>query len=308
MRKLVAVVAPVVLGLSAQAAFAAGDVTAVLAPRGELQITGDDLGNDVAVTRDPLTKEFVVEGRNGTTVNGAAEFRTTGVKTIRAAMNGGDDVLAVAAFRLTKNLFADLGAGNDTLTLYRVVLRGRLNVQGGDGDDTVSVEAASDLVGGGVINAGEGVNHVVVKDSTVRGRLRIVTGGGNDGVEILHCGFTDTASLSIRTGEGDDTVDYLGCTFQCPVETLTYGGHDGIGIMTSRFVKAVGMNTGEGDDDIEVERSTFDAKYYVSGGKGTNNMYVVKANLNLNGTNVAVGGTGHSGHWYWAFVIVHVFP
>jgi hypothetical protein len=308
MRALAALFAPLFVAAAASTAFAAGDVVATLSATGELDLTGDDLANDVAVTRDPTTKEFLVLGRNGTTVNGGTEFRTLGVKSIRAVMNGGDDVLAVAGLRLKKNLYADMGEGNNSLDLYHVIVGGRVNVYGGAGDDTIKVEAGCDLLGGGLANAGDGVNHVAVTDSTVRGRLRILTGGGDDLVEIHHDGFTSDASLSIRTGAGNDTVDYLGCTFQCPVETLTGAGTDTINIMTSRFERAVGMNTGDDDDNVEVERSTFDARFFVSGGHGTNNVYFVGINIGINGSNVTAGGAGHSGHWYWAFIIVHVFP
>ena len=308
MRASSALVAALLVGLASSAAFASGDVVATLLPSGELDLTGDDLANDVQVDRDVVTKEFVVLGRNGTTINGGTEFRTLGVKSIRAVMNGGDDVLAVAAFTLKKNFYADLGDGNNTLSLYHVICRGRVNVYGGAGNDTIKVEAGSDLLVGGLLQANDGTNHVAVTDSTVRGRLRILTGSGDDLVEMHHDGFTTDASLSIRTGAGNDVVDYLGCTFQCPVETLTSSGVDTINIMTSRFERAVGMNTGDDDDNVEVERSTFDARFYVSGGHGTNNVYFVGINIGVNGSNVTAGGAGHSGHWYWAFIIVHVFP
>jgi hypothetical protein len=308
MRAIGVLLASVVVGLAVQSAFADGDVVAVLSSKGELQLTGDDLANDVQVDKDPATKEIRVLGRNGTTINGVAEFRTTGVKSIRAVMNGGDDVLAIAGFRLKKNLYIDMGAGNNSVDIYHMVVLGRVTVYGGDGDDTVKIEAGSDLGGGGLVNAGDGANHVAVTDSYVRGPFRILTGSGNDLVEVHHCGFTTDASLSIRTGAGNDTVDYLGDTFQCPVETLTAGGTDTINIMTSQFEKAVGMNTGDDDDNVEVERSTFDAKFFISGGHGTNNVYLVGINLGPNGSNVTAGGFYHSGHWYIAWSIVHVFP
>jgi hypothetical protein len=308
MRALAALVVPLVVAITASAALASGNVLVALSTTGELQLTGDDLPNDVQVSRDSATKEFVVLGRNGTTVNGGGEFRTLGVKSIRAVMNGGDDVLAVAGLRLKKNFYAAMGDGNDTVDLYHVVVGGRTTVYGGLGDDTIKVEAGSDLLGGGLIQADDGANHVVVSDSFVRARFRILTGSGNDLVEIHHDGFTSDASLSIRTGAGNDTVDYLGCTFQCPVETLTSDGVDTINVMTSRFTRAVGMNTGNDDDDVEVERSTFDAKAFVSGGGGTNSVVFIGINFGPNGSNITAGGFYHNGHWTIAWAIVHVFP
>src|SRR5262245_42597350 len=116
-----------------------------LDPTGVLLLTGDDLANDVQIDRDPLTQEPVVLGRSGTTVNGAAEGRASGVRSIQAKLGAGDDVLAVGGFRLRGTFSADLGDGADALSLLRVNVRRRVVVLGGAGDDVVAVEGGSDL-------------------------------------------------------------------------------------------------------------------------------------------------------------------
>jgi hypothetical protein len=307
MRPLVAVISLLLGAFATSTALAAGDVT-VVAKKGELQLVGDDLADDVQIDRDPETKEIVVLGRNGTTINGGASYRAPAqaVRSIRATMNGGDDVLALGGLRLKRLLSADLGAGNDTLSLDHVVVAARVTVHGGDGDDAITVASGSDLRRGGVVSAEEGANHVAITDSYVRGPMRILTGGGDDLVEIHRDGFTEGASLSVRTGLGDDVVDYLGNTLQCPVETLTGGGGDTIHVKTSRFVKAVGMNGGDGDDDVNIERCTFVARFFISGGKGTNRAAVV-GTVTSSGGLVFAGGTGRSGNFYWSLIIVHVF-
>ncbi len=274
MRALVVLLAPLLCALAASSAFAAGDVNVVLARRGQLQLTGDELGNDLQIDRDPDTKEFVV--------------------------------LAFGGFNLKAGINADLGAGNDTLSLYNMVIVGRVIVHGGDGDDTITVAAGCDLRSGGYLGGDEGANHVAITDSYVRGPMRILTGSDADLVEIHRNGFTSKASLSVRTGSGDDVVDYLGNTFQCPVETLTSMGVDTLNVKTSRFVKAVGMNCGDGDDVVNIERCTFDARFFISGGAGTNKASAV-GGVFTNGGLLFAGGYGHSGHFYWAFIIINVF-
>lgn len=292
---------------TATRSFAAGDVT-VFADRGVLALTGDDLANDVQVDRDPATRELVLRGRNGTTLGGAAEVRIAGVKSIRAAFGAGDDVLALGGFALTGELSADLGDGSDTLSLYHVRVRRRLVVLGGAGDDTVTLDAASSLFRGGSVETADGNDHVRVADSFVHGRLRIVTGEGDDLVEVHRNGFTTYGSLLVRTGAGTDTVDVLGNTFQGPVKVETDEGQDAVWVTTSRFVREAVVKTGTEDDEIEIERSTFDAAFFVNGGSGTNGVFFVGIHINSNGSGVSAGGHGHSGNVWWAFVIVHVFP
>jgi hypothetical protein len=306
MRALAAVLASLFCAFAASSAFAAGDVNVVLWKKGELRLTGDDLANDLQIDRDPDTKEIVVLGRNGTTVNGGDSVRVLGVRSIRAAMNGGDDVLAFGGFNLKGFINVDLGDGNDTFSLYHVGVAGRVIVHGGDGDDTVTIEAGSDLKSGGYIGVNEGANHVAITDSYVRGSLRILSGSGADLVEIHRDGFTSKASLSVRTGSGDDVVDYLGNTFQCPVETLTENGVDTLNVKTSGFYKAVGMNCGDGDDVVNIERCTFNAKFFISGGKGTNKASAV-GGVFASGGLLFAGGFGHSGHFYWSFIVINVF-
>jgi hypothetical protein len=309
MRALAALAATLFVVLCASSAFALGDVNVVLAKKGELQLVGDDLANDVQITRDTVTKEFVVTGRNGTTVNGADSMRLVGVRSIRATLNGGDDVLAMGGFNLKGFINVDLGAGNNTISLYNMIVVGRVIVHGGDGDDTISVLAGCDLRGGGVIDAGEGVNHVAISDSYVRGPMKILAGGGGNLIEIHRDGFTSDASLTISTGSGDDTVDFLGNTFQCPVGVQTGYGVDTINVKTSGFSKAVGMNAGDGDDNVNIDRCTFNARFFISGGKGTNKAAVssVTGAAFSSGGLIFAGGVGHSGHFYWAFIVVNVF-
>lgn len=289
-------------------AFAAGDVVAVADATGALLLTGDDLANDLQVGRDPLTGEFVVLGRNGTTVGGAAEWRSADVRSIHAKLGGGDDVLDLGGIRLRGSLFADLGDGADTFGSVHVAVRRRTTVVGGPGDDVVSFEGGSDLRGGAAVTTGDGADVVRIADSIVRGRLRLLTGAGDDRIEIHRDGLTDRASLLVRTGDGADVVDLLGTTFQAGGRILTSSGADQVSMLTSRFRRDVSIDGGSDDDRIDVDRSTFDAELRVHGGSGTNRMFVVGVRLTSGSGGFTAGGSGSSDHFTWWFVIVHVFP
>ncbi len=88
------------LGTFLAPALAAGDVSATLLPGARLLVIGDAAANDLQVEKDGATGEFVVSGRGGTTINGAASFRVRGVKTLRNEMGEGDDVVALGGFAL----------------------------------------------------------------------------------------------------------------------------------------------------------------------------------------------------------------
>ena len=300
-------------------AYAAGDVQATVDTRGRLLLTGDALGNDVQIGKSGPDGQLVVIGRNGTTVNGAAQFAAAGVKSIRATMGDGDDVLAMGGFRLKKSLRVDLGAGDDTLTLLRNTIGRRATLLGGPGDDTILAEGGTSFQRGVRIGtdggdsavtalpavepgAGDGNDLVRIADSFVYGRMRVLTGGGADRVELHRDGFTDAASLVIRTGDGDDWVEMVSCTFQGHVRVLTADGEDVIYAVTSRFRRPVKLNTGPLDDEIELERSTFDASLRVHGGTGANAVIFIGVNIS------GAGGSGGNDKYSWRFVVVHFFP
>jgi hypothetical protein len=285
-------------------AFAAGDVAATLASGGRLEVMGDAAANDLQIEKNSITGEFVVLGRNGTTINGGAEFRAEGVKTLRIAMGEGNDLVALGGFGLKKGLRVDLGAGDDRLTTLRNTIKRRATILAGPGNDTLLLEGGTEFRRGVRINTDEGDDLVRLADSVVSGRLRLLTGDGDDRVELHRNGFTELASLVIRTGNGDDWVEAIGCTFQSHVKMQTNDGQDVVYVATSRFRKLAAFKTGKMDDEIELERSTFDAALRVNGGGGLNAVFFIS----INGAGAAGGGSGDGDKFYWRFVIVHILP
>jgi hypothetical protein len=83
---------------------------------GTLTVTGDAGADSIAIFGTANAGEFTIQGRGGTTVNGAASATIGGV---------------------TGDLVIQTGNGNDTVNLDHVYLAGSLWVQTDDGDDVV---------------------------------------------------------------------------------------------------------------------------------------------------------------------------
>jgi hypothetical protein len=288
-----------------RASGAEGDVVVSIDKTGALHLEGDDLANEVQIDRDPATREYVVRGRNGTTVNGAVEARLPDAPSISATLGAGDDVLVIGGFRIRKRLTVDLGDGADRLSVTNTVVRGSTSVVGGTGDDVVGFEGRCDLRAGVRVTTGDGADAVRFADSYVRGPLKILTGNDDDKVEVHRCGLTRPASLLVGSGEGDDLVDLVGITCQSGGRIVTAGGADRVSVVTTRFVHDLTIDAGADDDDVTVDRATFDEKFRIQGGEGTNRVFVGAGVIS--GGGVTAGGSGHSGNWYWWFVIIHVY-
>ena len=96
-----------------------GDVAVVIAPSGDVRITGDAADNQFEFVRDGNDGLYVL-GNNGTTVNGQLTFGL-GTSTIERRLiintRGGDDHVVVNDLRIEDDLKINTGAGDDLIVV-----------------------------------------------------------------------------------------------------------------------------------------------------------------------------------------------
>lgn len=223
----------------------AGDV-AVEIDDGFLKVTGDAFGNEVLVQQVDVQK-FRVTGLNGTTVNGLGqqEFVFNG-QDVEIGLKDGDDRLVMNDFNGRRidieRLAIDTGKGRDVVDLDDLTVRG---------DERVDV-----YLGSGNQNE---TDVLTLDDADIHPALRVVSGGGDDTVDIEESMFGD--DLTIESGTGDDHV------------TL---GRVAEGLSVAGKIKA---DLGKGDDSLHVsEVSAATAEVVLGDGVG---------DLTVEGINVA---------------------
>ena len=243
----------------------AGDVDAVV-NGGVLQITGDDLGNDIEVRQLTnlvlpfgTSQLFQVTGRNGTTVNGKpADILTFNGNDLRINLKGGDDRLDIKGtdLRMKLNrLTIETGSGDDQVDIddLEVLGTGTTTIRlGGGGTDVDFLEVdASRFVGDVKITTGDGDDTVEFgagTDTDVLGRLTVETGDGNDDV-VIGGDFDPidiVGNLVVKTGDGDDTVELEEVT--APKITVDLG--DGKSQVSAREMKVAGRFAVKGGDAV----------------------------------------------------------
>ncbi len=185
---------------------------------GTLTITGDSASDDIAVVGTANPGEFTVTGRNGTTVNGTPD----GSVTIPG---------------VTGDLDADLGDGENVLTIDNTYIAGQIEITTGAGNDWLSL----------------GANQPV----SPAGQLLVNTGAGSD--TLLENNVYIGTSQLIDTAEGADVVRWIGTSARNFV-----GGQLGDGdnsfFGSQIAAQGIGMRAGAGGNSMAVVLS------YASGG------------------------------------------
>jgi len=194
-----------------------GNVTASLA-WGTLTLTGDQFANEISITTS--AGNILVTGLNGTTVNGlAAPYLATSVSAITANLGAGNDSISITSVTLSGNLTINSGSGADLVSIDDLSAASML-IDLGTGNDSISIGSVSsvNVTGNLVIRGQSGHDTLAIGTNpplgvTISGDLDVDMGTGNDSVAIGDTNSSPMASavsvggkVTIKLGSGNDSV------------------------------------------------------------------------------------------------------
>jgi hypothetical protein len=277
------------LFVGAASVLAAGNV-AVAVSAGALALDGDEASNEVTIDQAGLASDQLrVTPAPGTTVNssaGASVF--SGVtKGISAALNGGDDVLAINSIGLTGNVAID---GGDTVHFMTSGIDGNVTARMGDGINSFAIDgggmAGSLAVTGGadfdsvtLTNTGisgavklalkDGGSSVVVNNTTGIGKDLRVTGGRDFDSVTLDNGFV-SGSVKLALGDGGNAVTLQAMSNVGRDLTVTAsGGDDSTTLKESSVVTGnAKISLGDGGNTVVVNTVTIGGDLTIKTGGG----------------------------------------
>lgn len=225
-----------------------GNVTALMIG-GDLVIVGDVQDNAFRVRSSGDGVEVVVEGFDGTMVNGGT--------TARFPIGG-----------LTDDIRMSLGGGDNQAVVGFLEVPDDVIVRGGSGSDAVAVLANS-IEGDVKMNLGGGADTAVL-GSAVGGNTRINTAGGADKVSVGFdfIGFEGGGDLNISTGGGGDDVTVSNALIGDDLSLRTGGGNDRVFIDASEANDRLSANLGGGADRLWIRNTLSDGPMVLSGGGG----------------------------------------
>jgi hypothetical protein len=201
-----------------------------------LIITGDDLDNEVNIRaisglggiNSTLGSTVIVTGLNDTKIDDGDVAKTfTGVQSIKVVMGDGNDLVeSNTDFFLVGAVNIDLGDGENTLNLMPTADRligGRLTVKAGDGGDNINIrgvgaDPSQQGFDGMSFKLGDGGTSIDLRNFNNFGKVQISAGEGSDFVQLNNMdlivpgtGERPAAPLSMNMGAGVVDV-FLGGT------------------------------------------------------------------------------------------------
>jgi hypothetical protein len=230
----------------------AGNVSASLVGD-DLVITGDANANDIRIHQ--VLGKLVVEGLNGTTVNGDDKDKFAVDGDVRVDLNGGLDKLTVdhgTPLLFNTDIKGDLQIDEvETVKLANLDLHGSLDV------DLEGVNGRVDMfdydIDGGVnIHGVGGAQKAFIANGFVDLNFNInFQNGGGD--EVFIAGLTAKQDLNITTGSDADkvTVDILTRVLD-DLFIDTNGGDDNITVQSVIITDDLNIDVGDGDNQVKV--------------------------------------------------------
>jgi hypothetical protein len=235
-----------------------------------LKINGDNNANQLTISQT-TGGDTVVTGRNGTTINGvpSARFRGTPLNAFEILLEGGSDNLIVRNTTIANDLFVNLGAGDDRLTVSSALSVGaNASIECAEGNDTVRVSGMAigndlNLDGGlGVlradllsINSNKGINIVSdesadaikIDNSTAADYVMIETKGGNDLVSVS--GLV-ALGVGVNVDVGIDKVSLTDCITMEDIGIFTGVGNDWVSLANVASSKSLTVSVDAGSDYV----------------------------------------------------------
>lgn len=263
----------------------AGNVTATKIGN-TLRIIGDTSDNTIFIAQSG--SNVVVEGGSSTTVNGTSWATFSGIANLDIRMSDGNDSVTIGesssstitGLSLSGWLKLQGGDGDDTLSLRHVSVAKTTTIRGNDGDDSVSVSDGSSFQRNVSIalDTGSSLENINIDGSSGANFFNFPTvlSGSDVDTNVIVQDSSFASSLVIRTGAADDYVLLFDVSATI-TNVLLRDGNDTLEVEDSSFA-TITANTGNGNDNLNF-------------GISASNSVSLSANFILgNGTNIFDSG------------------
>jgi hypothetical protein len=252
---------------------------------GMLAVTGDADGAVAITATDATTYKVSDNNADVATVSNV----TGGIKVAIDATAGKDDTVTIdLGEQSVDRVMANLGDGDNNLTLQNGTVNGNLQFTGGTGNDSLTLVAGATVAKSLTARMGAGDNALDV-EGTVSRDVVMIAGAGDDTLTI---GADATISRNVIAllGGGDNTVSIAGDVAR-GATILAGRGNDTVDVTSDATIgRSVVAALGSGDNKLSVE-GTIEGSLVVSGRDGNDDV-TIDSDAAITGNLVAILGDG----------------
>lgn len=220
-----------------------------------LVIAGDNAANRIVVARN-AGGDVIVTGQNGTKINGvtSARFRRLQLNAVEMEMGNGNDIVTLRGLQIANDLYVNLGAGADRLTVpaaASIIVGDNVAIEGGAGNDVVRIDGA--MVGQDLyVDGGIGVLNANIIGTVVGFNVTLIADDANDVMNVTS--VAAGGDLFLESKGGSDrinltTVEALKIGVSADANTV---GADRVSLMEVSTVEDIGIFTGPGVDIVQM--------------------------------------------------------
>jgi hypothetical protein len=243
---------------------------------------GDASDNSIVVEQGA---DFTVTGKTGTatTVNGTAAGTPVHFPDMNgdiwAFMSDGNDVLEVKNATVPGSLWLNGGAGDNTVTIDPVIIDGNVFVMNGTGLDTFNL-LASAIVGSLTLLNGDGGSSTTLQQSVVGGGVTIFNGAGSD-TFTMDGGPSSlggvAGSLLIINGDGGSSTTITNSRVFGSVTVLNGEGRDTFDMSTAVVGGKVGETLSDPTGEDRYSDVGIEGNLFIVNGNGGSSTHIVNA-------------------------------
>jgi hypothetical protein len=149
-------------------------------------------------------------------------------------------------FNNVTGLLAELGGGNDTLTMYDTTLNSGIDALLESGNDVLNFTNIK-AVGGVAIDAGSGNDAVALSRITANNGVAVQMRSGNDALAMATVNANDGVAVSL--GDGNDVASFVSITAASGFALDAGNGRDAVVLNRVNAPAGIAVDMGTGDFD-----------------------------------------------------------
>jgi hypothetical protein len=252
---------------------------------GMLDVTGDADGAVAITATDGTTYKVTDNNADVATVSNV----TGGIKVAMDVAAGKDDTVTIdLGSQSVDRLMANLGDGDNNLTVQNGTVSGNLQFAGGTGNDSLTLVAGATVAKSLTARMGEGDNMLDVEGTVSRDL--VMTAGSGDDTLTIGADATISRNVIAMLGSGDNLVSIAGDVAR-GATILAGRGNDVVDVTSNATIgRSVVAALGSGDNQLSVA-GTVEGSLVVSGRDGNDDVSI-DSDAAITGNLVALLGDG----------------